>query len=190
MKLIERESATLTQKLETEKACLKKCPEAALRVGICVFTGPGHCESGQQPHPYNGTNSWSCPHRANPGAERHNLPPPWVEHSPSALFSDAIQLPPPARPKTARDGLNHVSPLSEVAPSYPNQVFLPPGAAPHAIHLPGNSKKRKPTNRSAPYQAPRENVPVFMFFLKCLMLCVISTTLTPQVNLLTVILVL
>ena len=157
MKLIERESATFTQKLEAEKARLKKCPEAALWVGIPISLVPANVRAINNPTPTPTAGAALTVPTLAPGGKTQ--PSAALGRAPSALFSDAIQLPPPARPNLARDGLNHVSPLSVVAPLNSNQVFST--AWGHSARNPPARKqqKRKPTNRSTPYQAPRENVP-------------------------------
>ena len=157
MKLIERESATLTQKLEAEKARLKKCPEAALWIGIPISLVPANIRAVNIP--ISTTTAGSAPPVPTSAPGGRAQPSAALGRAPSALFSDAIQLPPPRRPNTARDGLNHVSPLSMVAPLNSNQVFST--AWGHSARNPPARKqqKRKQTPRSAPYQASRENMP-------------------------------
>ena len=158
MKLIERESATLTQKLEAEKARLKRCPEAALWIGIPVSLVPANIRAvNLNPAPTTATgNNPTVPLSTQ---NRKAQPSAALGRAPSALFSDAIQLPPPARPNTARDGLNHVSPLSVVAPLNPNQVFSTAWGRSARNPPPRKQQKRKQSSRPAPYQAPQENVP-------------------------------
>ena len=155
-KLVERSSDELTQRLEVEKARLKKCPEA----GIPITLVPANVRAvnDNTPSSVKGGNSSAPAQSSNPAR-----PPPSAAlgKAPSAYYSDVIQLPPPAReqPNTLRDGLNHVSPLSMVNAPNPNQVFATAWGRSARNPIPRKQQKRKQGNRSAPYKTTRENTP-------------------------------
>ena len=104
-KLIERSSNDLTQRLEAEKARLKKCPEAALWTGIPIALVPANVRAvNDSTSAPSGAGNSAAPAQSSNSARAP--PSAALGRAPSAYYSDVIQLPPPAgeQPKTLRNG--------------------------------------------------------------------------------------
>ena len=159
-KLVERASNDLTQRLEAEKARLKKCPEAALWTGIPIALVPANVRAvNDNASASSGAGNSTAPVQSSNPARP--APSAALGRAPSAYYADVIQLPPPTgeHPNTLRAGLNHVSPLSMVNAPNPNQVFATAWGRFARNPIPRKQQKRKQGNRSAPYKTTRENTP-------------------------------
>ena len=132
-KLIEREAASLDSKLRAESDLIKKCPEAALWVGIPTNLVPPevlNSQSTPQPIP-------------NPQRDSTFIPKP-------ATFSDMLQI----GQQRNMASLSHVSPLNAINPNSRSQIFTAAWGAPTTTGPGENTSQNK---RRAPYQGRPNN---------------------------------
>ena len=132
-KLVEREAASLDSNLRSESDVIKKCPEAALWVGIPTNLVPPEVINSQS-----NTDSVPSCHREN-----SFVPKP-------ATFLDMLKI---GQQKNMAS-LSHVSPLNAINPTDRNQIFTASWGAPTTNRqgeFNGQNKRR------APYQGHQNN---------------------------------